>query len=498
MNTGFLEQNHKDTKVVSEIKEINRNQVKTPNLLKISDGDLYSSWSLVLDYLSKKLRKPSFETWIKPSKLIDIDNGFAVLAVKNEFTRNFISQSFVDLIKEAFKEVFKTALGLRIVIDENLKPEIYLDQEPEQSSFADLDIKTKRVSELNSGLLHNESLSNLFLGSHNQMSYTFAKAILDIKSKIYKSLFVFSHSGLGKTYFLNAIGNEAKLSTENLVYIKAEDFTNQFISCIRSSKSESFRNKFRNLDLLLFDDFEFMDNKKSSQEELAHTIASINSRGGRVVIASSKSIEEFKFLHSALLSLLGSALHAEIHNPDLQSKFLIIEKLSNDRNLNISEEHKEFIARKYSNISQIENALNQLKALQEYSDLDIDNDMISKLFGSVHPAETNQGLSLEIITELVSEYFHVSINDIKSKRRIQSLVRARHIAIYLAYELLDLSYSSIGEYFGSRKHSSVIHSIKTIREEIALNNAIQIPESRSAKNIIEEIKRRINLKLGKI
>jgi chromosomal replication initiator protein len=498
MDIGFLIKNENNSLSSLEDLEHKENLAEEYADSSLAPVHFEQAWQQVLNYLSKKLRKPSFETWIRPSKLINIEKGFAVISVKNEFTRNFISQSFVDVIQEALKEVLKTSLGLRIIIDETISYQTSTSLEVEQSSFAELSHKISKTKLNNSGLLHEKLFSDCFLGAHNQMPFSFARAILDKKTTLYKYLYVYSPSGLGKTYFLNAIGNEAKSNNQEVFYVKAEDFTNQFISSLRSSKSESFREKFRKLDLLLFDDFEFMDNKKSSQEELAHTIDSISTRGGRVVIASNKSISEFQKLHSSLLAKLNTALQAEIHNPDLQAKYEIVSRLARERSLDISESHKELISRKYSKISQIEQALNQLSALQEYSNYDIDDELIARLFGSVHPVSENQGLSIEIIAKEVSDFFKISLSEIRSKRRLQSLVRARHLAIYLSYELLDLSYSSIGEYFGARRHSSVIHSIRNIREELALNNAIQIPESRSTKTIIEEIKRRIKEKLGRI
>lgn len=438
--------------------------------------DYSATWKAVLAILAKKLRKPSFDTWIRPTLLIEIKNETAAIAVRNEFTRNFLLQSYYKDIQDAIKEVLAQSLAIKFIIVDNLETEVFFEEESLnentnsiQISFAEISSPKASLKKINNKLNPKFSLSNFIIGKSNHASFIFAKAILESNSGIYDSLFIYSETGLGKTHLLNAIGNyslelDPSIRTK---YVKAEEFTNELIIAIQRNNTAQFRNNYRNLDLLLFDDFQFLDNKKTCQEEFSHTIESIIEAGGKIIICSAKSIDEFKNLSNKLKSKIKGSLSSCIERPSFSTRVQILSEKANFNNIKLEEKHLGFIANRFdNNIRELEGALVKVSAMQNFAGEDIDDELIANLFGGLAPEPEYKGLSLEKITKTVAEYFSLNPKDLFGKSRVKELSEARHIAMYLTHNLLRLSYSRIGESFSGRKHSSVIHSISLIRKEM--------------------------------
>jgi chromosomal replication initiator protein len=264
--------------------------------------------------------------------------------------------------------------------------------------------------------------------------------------------------------------------------VNAEEFTNNLINSIHKNKTQEFRNIYRNIDVLLFDDFQFLDNKKACQEEFIYTFEAICSRGGKVILASNKELKDFKSLNKKLESRLKGALVAPISKPSYSARIKILTQKASFNNIELSNKYLNTIAEKCnSNIRELEGALMQISALQNYSS--VDDEMISNLFGGLAELPANKGASINSICKQVAEFFGIEPEDITGKKRVQEFTRARHVAIYLSYKLLNISYARIGESFAGRKHSSVIHSIKTI-ETILQSN---LPSAKSVKKLVENV-----------
>ena len=275
---------------VSNIYEDNKKLILTSSNSNLSYSrlDLDNIWSRIIEILSTKLKKPSIQTWILPLKLINIENDTALIGVKNEFTRNFIFQSYHSYIEQALKESTAHALAIRYILDNTIEIAVSNNSEPVQTKISEINPVKPKV--LNKNLNQHFSFSNFIEDSSNKASLTFAKAIVENHSGIYNSLFICSESGLGKTHLLHAIGNYALNEDTNtrVKFVNAEEFTNNLINSIHKNKTQEFRNLYRNIDILLFDDFQFLDNKKACQEEFIYTFEAICSRGGKVILASSK------------------------------------------------------------------------------------------------------------------------------------------------------------------------------------------------------------------
>lgn len=450
-------------------------------------------WQNTLSLLESKISKASFETWIKATVLIKIENDEAVIAVKNEFTRNFLIQSYSKVIRDALKEILALSLALRIIIEPSL--ELVNNS---QTSLADLipnkiaNQKTKlqnSVNKLKNKLNQKYNFANYSLGKFNASAITFAKALIENSTGFYNSLYIYSAPGMGKSHLLHAIGNHIleQDSDSRVKYIKAEEFTNELIIAIQKNQTQEFKNQYRNLDLLLVDDFHFFEGKKACQDELLHTFDALVSAGARIVIASHKSIEETK-LSSNLANKLKASLMSNIKYPSFEERLELLTAKAKAYNKNDHSSIIETICRKsFSSIREIEAVFHQALAHQSFSGEELSTESFNRLFGTYIEANANKGLSIETIIKTVAEYFSLSDKELKSKSRVQDIVRARHIAIYLSYQLLEISYGRIGEYFGGRKHSSIIHSIQSIEEQ--LNT--KLPSAVGLKKIIEELRGQI-------
>ena len=449
-------------------------------------------WNDSLNFLAKNVRKITFDTWISKLKLIDLQDDIAVIEVKNDFTKNFIEQSYIKLIQEAIKETTAKSYAIRLEIKAQSDDHIELPETiespnsiTEQKSIASFDtnnIPSKNKTKLNEKI----SLEKTYLGEFNKTCFAFAKSLLVDQTGIYKSLFIYSASGLGKSHFLNLIGNQKLDSNSNfkVKYLNSETFINELIMSIQKNRMQSFRDKYRDLDLLLFDDVQFLENKKTCQEEFIHTYESITKNGGKVVISSNKKTSELKNINPKLISILKSSLVASIEEPQNEDKNNLIDFKVKELKIKLSENHKNMLYRLEGDcIRELEGSLLQVSALQKFSGLEMDNEEFSKVFEcSFSPS--SRGLAIEAIIKATAEYFYISVEDLTGKRRKEEFTKARHVAIYLSYKLLGLSYKKIGSFFSDRKHSSIIHSIKTI--ETCLET--KLPSSKFTQKALAEIK----------
>ncbi len=457
-------------------------------------------WQQVLEYLEKKLRKPSFDTWIRPTQLIKIESDTATIAVKNEFTRNFLLQSYYKEIQEALKEILAKSIAIKfiVLIDLEIPENQSISNVENEKNFNDKQISLAEIKTPNSSYKkHSTKLNskfnflNFILGKSNQAPYTFAKAITESSSGVYSSLFIHSDTGLGKTHLLHAIGNQAQELQYGLKvkYVKAEDFTNELIVSIQRNNTAQFRSNYRNLDLLLFDDFHFLDNKKTCQEEFAFTLESIIENGGKVVMSSAKMIEEFKTLSNKLKSKIRGSLISTIEKPNYTTRLKILSEKANISQIQINEEHLGFIAGKFeNNVRELEGALMQISAFKNFAGESIDDDLIANLFGGIAPEPEYKGLSIEKITKKVAEFYDCDLSELIGKSRVKEIANARHLAIYLAHTILRLSYTRIGDYFAGRKHSSIIHSASMVRKDINSDNS-----NSNYKYAIEQIKKSLSV-----
>lgn len=476
----------KDQEILTENTQFVDNE--KDNLHKKENKEKYNiTWQNCLAYLSKKLKSIVMQTWISKISLIELKEDIAVLQVKNEFTKNFIIQSHIKVIQEALKEATGCSYAIKIEVDEMQVREIKIDEieAPRQNTLSDIKDNSQLIKD-KSRINYNIDLSKTYQGSFNQNTLLFARTILQDTSGIYKSLFIQSASGLGKSHSLHMIANEYRKfnNSAKIKYINSESFINELIMAIQKNNTESFRQKYRKLDLLLFDDFHFLENKAKCQEEFIHTFENIVANNGKVIIASTKKLLDISKLNKKLMSLLRNSLTTEILEPNEYDQEKLLDFKLQELKINLSETHKKVINSIKSNcIREIEGNIMQLNALRQYSSTD--SEAFAKAF-ECNFSPVSRGLSINKIIEETANYFFISEEDLIGKKRKEEFTKARHIAIYIAHNKLGLSYKKIGEHFSNRKHSSIIHSIKTIEDQLTS----KLPSAKFTFNAIAEIERK--------
>lgn len=420
--------------------------------------DLEQIWSSSLELIAKEIKKPSFEIWIKNSKLVLIQDNYATIAVKNEFTRNFLSQTYHHLIHKNLQEVVAKNLGLRFVVDASIEIE-----EPKisvQESLASIPEIKKNM--LISRLIPEFVFENFVVNNSNFTAHAFTKVLL-MEETHYRSLIIFADTGLGKTHLLNAFGNSANALGKRVCYTSAENFTNEFIMAIQRNQIQEFKNKYRNLDYLIVDEIAFLDNKKACQEELAYTFEAIAARGGKIIVSSSKPLDQFKNFNKKLSSLLSGSLIANITNPSFEDRVQFLKAKTQA----LSEDQIAILAAKFVlNIRELESALSQLTAYASFTKSNIDDACIANLFGAITHKPKYSGLDAQMILDEVADYFALDFEELTGKSRKSHIVKARHLAVYLMHEFLQISYTRIGSFFSMRKHSSILHSIDFVRTSL--------------------------------
>ncbi len=481
---------------------ITKTQIETTEIkTSIIDETGHAIWDRTLTELTQKLKKPTFNTWIRPLAFKGIKDNYAVLCVKNDFTKNLILQCYQKEIIAALKEASAASLGLRLIVDDKLEAPVFLKDNTQQT-IATLDTKIQRAQQTyqqrnnnhKTNLIPELSFNNFINAANNEIATIFSKALLDNSSTSYKSIFIHSESGLGKTHLLHALGNYGLSANPELriKYIGAEDFTNQLVTAIRKNQTQEFRAQFRNLDILLFDDLQFLQGKKVCQEEFYYSLDSLVSRGSKVFVAANTNINQLTKIDKKILSRINAGLISEIKNYSFDSRVAILQNKAAQSRLTIAFNHIELIARKYSdNIRELEGALSQLNAQRDFLDKEIDDKLICELFGGLGDEPNYKGLSIELISDHIADYFSLKSKDLRSKKRQQAIAKPRHIAMYLSYQLLQISYKRIGEFFGDRKHSSVIHSIRLVESELQS----RLPSARGTQIILDELKEKITSSL---
>ncbi len=442
--------------------------------------DPVSLWAQIYEQLALKLKKHSLQTWFKTVSIKEIKDDFVVLRVPNEFSRNFISQTYLPIIESVIREVTASNLGLRLIV-ENLELAELVVESPNQLSLASFSAPKNKKTKLRS----NYNFDNFISNKANRLALLFIKAFMDPRASRYGSLLLHSPTGLGKTHLLQAMAHQLSQNSSQvkLLYVSAESFANELFEAIRNKRTGDFHNKYRKLDFLFFDDAQFLENKKSTQEEFYYTFEAITQAGGKVVIASSKNPSELENIDAKLKNRLLASLVTEIFEHDFGARMDILKAKTISSGLDLSEAHLELIASKpYSSVRELESALDKLSIYSEFGDID-DGSMV-ELFGFSHCSSgVYKGLDILRITETVARYFGLEIVALQGTSRSQQLSKARHIAIYLSRELLKISYKRIGECFSNRKHSSIIHSIQLIRQEISRDRSLAL--------VIDDIKSKL-------
>ena len=437
----------------------------------MSKENLKDLWNRAKELLKEETTVITFETWIQPLELKSINDNIIVLVATNSFQRDTVESRYIDFLVNTFN----------FITNKKCKVFIKLDTE-------DTDLLTQPSSLgnnkalLTSGLNPKYTFNTFVVGNNNKFAQAAAMGVAENPGSKYNPFFIYGGVGLGKTHLMHSIGNELLNNNLNakVLYVTSENFTNNLINALRDQATEKFRDKYRNIDILLIDDIQFIANKRSTQEEFFHTFNALYEAGKQIVISSDKPPKDIELLEDRLKSRFEWGLIADISNPDYETRLAILRKKTQLDNIIIDDEILSAIATRVdTNIRELEGTLNKLIAKASLTNSPITMTMAQKAIDDI-VAQKQKVISSDYIQDVVGKYFNIDPLDLKGSKRSNDVTFPRQIAMYLCRNVAQMSMPQIGRDFGNRDHSTVMHSCNKIEKEIKNNS--------NTKLIVESVK----------
>lgn len=419
-----------------------------------------NAWLQVLNYLKTKVNTQSYQTWLKPTRFSHVDKEAIVVFVPNREFQDWIQENYASLVAEALRNLNMGIKEIRYILGENA------DKKNTGSDSAK-PLQSKLDFESVDHVLNLKYTFDTFVvGSCNQFAHAAAHAVAQAPAKAYNPLFLYGGVGLGKTHLMQAVGHTIKHNWKEmrLAYVSSEAFTNDVINSLRNDRMQSFREKYRNVDVLLVDDIEFIAGKERTMEEFFHTFNALYEAQKQIVISSDCPPKEIPDLEERLQSRFAWGLLADLQPPDLETKRAILDKKCEAQKVALPDEVSDFIARKIrSSIRDLEGALTRLLAVSSLTGVEISLSMAQQCLKDI-VVQGERRVSIEIIQRAVCQEFGLSLPQLRSKNNSRPVAYPRQIAMYLAKELTTASLPQIGREFGGKHHTTVLHSINKISE----------------------------------
>jgi chromosomal replication initiator protein len=433
-------------------------------------------WGKTTKFIQEKISKQNFDTWIKPIKIIAMEDQHVQLAVPNKFFKDWLLDNYTSTIKQSLK----AAAGIDVDIDfvllknqENISDPSLKQTTHAKNTSTTITSKNKNFSFLND----NYSFDRFVVGSCNQFAHAASIAVAKQPAKNYNPLFIYGGSGLGKTHLLNAIGllSSSIHPTLNIMYVSAEEFMNEMINSIRYDRMPKFREKYRNISCLLIDDIHFLAGKERTQEEFFHTFNTLHDSGKQIVVTSDKFPKDIPNLESRLRSRFEWGLIADIQPPEIETKIAIIEKKIQENKIELPHNVIHYIASHVeSNIRELEGFLVRIGAYSSLTGREIDLDLVKEVLSSLVKHNKQGDVSIEEIIKVISGKLNIKISDIKAHNKNKNIVFARQIIMYLARKLTNHSFPDIGQKIGGRDHSTVIYANNKMLNSIKTDPKLKV------------------------
>ncbi|PSL45942.1 chromosomal replication initiator protein DnaA [Salsuginibacillus halophilus] len=435
--------------------------------------NLNDLWEQVLEKIQEKVSKPSFETWLKATTATDLQEQTIIVTAPNPFARDWLEDRYSSIISDTVEDITGSRLDVKFVIP---------DTEEDNGFSVEEELKkmpSKPVEQENEApktMLNEKYMFDTFvIGSGNRFAHAASLAVAEAPAKAYNPLFIYGGVGLGKTHLMHAIGHYVIEHNPDarVVYLSSEKFTNEFINAIRDNKAVNFRNKYRNIDVLLIDDIQFLAGKEQTQEEFFHTFNALHEASKQIVISSDRPPKEIPTLEDRLRSRFEWGLITDITPPDLETRIAILRKKAKAEKLDIPNEVMLYIANQIdTNIRELEGALIRIVAYSSLVNQDINADLAAEALKDIVPNAKPKVITIADIQVKVASYYQIKQEEITAKKRTKTVAFARQMAMYLSRELTDASLPKIGEEFGGRDHTTVIHAHERISKMIAEQNDV--------------------------
>jgi len=462
------------------------------------DGSLNADivWSNLLSSLKDKLTSLSYTTWFSETELYKLDNGKAIIIVPMPIHKKHLSDNYSELISSLLYDITNNNYDLYFLLKEEIE-----EEEEEEKLRTEVVEKSRESTDTtykaNSNLNTNYTFENFIVGNSNKFAHAAALSVAENPGKIYNPLFLYGNSGVGKTHLMHAIGNYIHdNSDKRVLYVTSEQFVDEFVKTNRKDESgtnfnyvEFFKNKYRNIDVLIIDDIQYLGGAQQSQQEFFHTFNNLFNDSKQIIVSSDRSPDDLKQLEDRLRTRFSWGLRVNISPPDYNLRRDILKKkiIANNFEKDIPDDVIEYIASNIGpDVRHLEGAITRLVA---YSTImggeDIDLDLAIEALKDYNNKGIGEKNDVHRIQKIVSEYFQISVEDIRSKKRSSNISFPRQIAMYLCRAMTNESFPKIGIEFGGKDHSTVMHSVEKIEKEIK--------ENKDLANIIEKLKNDIGV-----
>lgn len=430
----------------------------------------------VKELLRSDMAEFSYDVWIKDLSYLSFSDNEIVFKSDTKFIQDLMQTQYATLIKKAYAYLTNKSYEISFVV-----PNEQTENNVDKGSNTETPIENKLVYS-NSSLNPRYTFNSFVVGDNNRLAHAAALAITEAPGASYNPLFLYGGAGLGKTHLMHAIGNEILRNNKNfkVLYVTSEKFTNEFVNAIKDNTNEKFRNKYRTVDVLLVDDIQFISKKDAVQEEFFHTFNTLQENGKQIVISSDKPPRDIPLLEERLKSRFEWGLIADVSAPNYETRLAILRKKADLDNIIIDDEILCDIATKIdSNIRELEGALNKIVAHASLSNVPITIEMAEESIYDI-VSKKERVISIDYIQEVVAKYFGIDIKDLKSSKKSNDIVFPRQIAMYLCRTVANASFPKIGDEFGKRDHTTVMHACNKIEKEIK--------ENQNTKLIVESVK----------
>ena len=423
------------------------------------------AWARASELLREKIGIQNFETWLSPARLLGVQDSRVLLQLPNKFFVDWVADHYQPALLESLREVLGTDLvGITLRVNPNVQGELFPrgDARNKEAAAAEAPKRSSRRG----GLVPRYTFANFVVGASNKFAHAAAEAVANKPGEHYNPLFIYGGVGLGKTHLINAIGHQVleRVTNAKVGYFSAESFMNELITAIREKRMDDFKNRFRKLDVLILDDVQFLAGREQTQVEFFHTFNTLHESHRQIVLSSDKFPKDIPQLEERLRNRFEWGLIADIQAPDIETRVAILLRKADLEGLPLDHDVALFLASKFeANIRELEGSLTRLGALASFLQRPITVEFAREVLKDL-VKERGPQVTVESVQQVISAQFAVKLTDLKSPRRTRSLAFARQVAMYLARKMANASLLSIGEKFGNRDHSTVIHAIQVIEK----------------------------------
>jgi chromosomal replication initiator protein len=439
-------------------------------------------WNQALIEVKERIGKQNYDTWIKPIRFASRNKGEIKLEVPNKFFRDWLTEHYVTQIEDIVSSLAKDSVKVVFEVNEKLEGRLTVDRSSKKEE------KDRERQERNANLIPKYTFDNFVIGASNQFAHAACVAVANQPGDHYNPLFIYGGVGLGKTHLVNAIGHHSVTQRPGLkvAYLSSESFMNELIASLRRDRMDEFKRKFRNVDILILDDVQFIAGKERTQEEFFHTFNSLYDSHKQIVITSDKFPKEIPGIEDRLRNRFEWGLIADIQPPDMETRVAILQKKAEVEGVQLPHDVAIFLASNIdSNVRELEGSLTRLGAFASLTKATITIDLTKELLRNTLKGAQRE-ITVENIQKTICDYFNIRLGDLKAKRRTQNIALPRQVAMYLCRKYTETSFPAIGDKFGGRDHSTVIHASKTIERKIKEDPHMQ--------KTIEKLEQNLNLR----